>query len=249
MPRGQRQQSSCDLYHIMARGVARCIIYEDDNDRRFFLSLLKRYFVGTDISLLAWCLMDNHYHLLAHGDIHALSKGLQAINSTYAMYFNERHGRVGHLFQNRFKSKPIEGDEHLLTELRYIHRNPVKDGISPTCHYQWSSFDGYFESPWLVDNELVVSLFESEEEFLRFHEQDDYTSCLSDEVRPARKPFSDEDARAVAEYVLGEIGINDVAGLARSARNEALRSLRSVGLTLRQIERLTGVPKSVIARV
>ena len=247
MPSTARQRSNSEIYHVMARGVGKCIIYEDDADRRAFLGILERERTEQGVTLHAWCLMDNHYHLLVQGELEDISKMMKRLNSAYAMAFNHKHDRSGHLFQGRFRSVAVESDEQFLTELRYIHQNPVKEKLCPTCDYPWSSFNGYFDRPWLVDNSLAVSMFGSEEQFREFHAQLDVTSpCL--DIGRARRLFSSEDALLVARDVLGDVRLEEVASLPRAKRNAALRELKAAHLSLRQIERLTGVSKNIVER-
>ena len=102
MPRQARKRSEADIYHVTIRGVARVLVFEDDADRARFLDLLGGMLRLTDGELLAWCLMGNHVHLLFHMELGRLSEGMKRLESSYASYFNKRHSRAGHLFQDRF---------------------------------------------------------------------------------------------------------------------------------------------------
>ena len=251
MARGKRAQSESGMYHVFARGVSRCLIFEDDEDRREFVGLLGKFFGSGELRLHAWCLMDNHYHLLVDcGELgtESLSAAMRDLNSSYATFFNSRHGRVGHLFQDRFRSEKIVSNEHFLEELRYIHQNPVKAHLSKTCEYPWSSYNGYLTSPWLVDNEPAASLFGSYEEFIRFHAQYGGSAACSRLERSGRGSADESEMVSAARDALGSIRLEEVSGLGREARDAALRLLKDAHFSLRQIERLTGVPKSVVAR-
>ena len=251
MTRTKRFEGESGMHHVYARGVGRCIIFEDDEDRREFVGLLGRYLCTDELSLHAWCLMDNHYHLLTDchkSDIEMLSTAMRNLNSLYAGFFNKRHGRVGHLFQDRFKSEPVDTDEYFLSLLRYIHQNPMKAGLVPSCAYPWSSFNGYLTSPWLVDNEPAASLFDGVEEFERFHDIMEVDARCGRLERSGNRSVADEELIELAREVLGSKRLESVAGMGRAARDEALRSLKQAHFTLRQVERLTGVPKSVVAR-
>ncbi len=118
----------------------KCIIFEDDADREMPLHLPRKNAKDASVQIFVWCLMDNHHHVLAHGDMKDISSMMLKCNSRYARYFNARHGRVGHLFQERFGSEPVETEEYLLTVMRYIHQNPVKARLSTSCDYPWSSY-------------------------------------------------------------------------------------------------------------
>jgi putative transposase len=143
MPRPPRIQVAGGLYHVTSRGNRRQAIFHDDDDRRWFLMLRHRVTQRWGWRLHAYCLMTNHFHLLVETPERNLSSGMQRLKSGYAGYFNERHSLVGHLFQQRFGSRLIEGEEHLSETLRYIALNPVRAGLcAHPAEWPWSSFYG-----------------------------------------------------------------------------------------------------------
>ncbi len=247
MARMPRTISSTDLYHLMTRGVARCIIFEDDADREMLLGLLHDDARDATVQIYAWCLLDNHYHLLVRGDMEDISTMMLKVNSRYARYFNTRHGRVGHLFQDRFGSEPVETEDYLLTVVRYIHQNPIKAELCDSCDYPWSSYSTLRDDSWPDPQQPAAQLFDSREDFIRFHEILAPCPGCIDIGRP-RRGVPSEEALEVARFALGETRVEEVAGLSRTQRNEALRRLKGAALTLRQIERLTGVSKSVVCQ-
>ncbi|VEH00516.1 Transposase and inactivated derivatives [Slackia heliotrinireducens] len=247
MVRERRRVSDSDIYHVVARGVGRCIIFEDDADRKKYLGILDTTREKHQLALLAWCLMDNHVHLLIKGDLTALSDGMRALDSEYAQYFNLRHGRVGHLFQGRFKSETVDTDQYFLTVLRYIHQNPVKAGMTSTCDYTWSSYQEYIGEPMRTDTGMALSMLDGVDGFVEFHRQDDPgAGCI--DVNTGRCRYEGEAAIVVAKEVLAPVRIEEVAGMPREERNEALKTLKAARLSLRQIERLTGVSKTTVAK-
>ena len=129
------------IYHITSRGNARQPIYEDDEDRKVFLELLG--FIVDRFNWLchAYCLMDNHYHLLIETQDGNLSLGMHQLNGTYTLRFNKRHGRVGHLFQGRFKAILVDRENYLLELCRYLVLNSVRAGmVRSPGRYKWSSY-------------------------------------------------------------------------------------------------------------
>jgi len=138
-----RIQVAGGTYHVTSRGNRRQAIYQDDDDRRQFLAFHDRVVQRYGWVLHAYCLMTNHFHLLVETPEPNLSAGMQRLKSEYATYFNDRFALVGHLFQQRFGSSLIEGDEYYAEALRYIAFNPVKAGLCqhPT-DWPWSSFFG-----------------------------------------------------------------------------------------------------------
>ena len=247
MPRVARKQSSSDVYHVILRGSAQQLIFEDDRDRRHFLGVLTEKLKDFNVSVMAWCLMGNHVHLLLRASLDGLVDTMKIVGARYATYFNLRHGRCGHLFQGRFLSEPVEDDAYFLEVVRYIHRNPLKAGITRSLSYRWSSYHEYLEQPTLSDTELVLSMFDSLEEFIAFHHEDsDATNCLD---LPERKPrMTDDDAVACAIDKFGGEGLGRIKALERTKRDAAIRELKEAGLGVRQIQRLTGVPLASVSK-
>jgi putative transposase len=141
MPRAPRLQIAGGLYHLTSRGNRRQPIFADDQDRRFFLGLVDIVVARLRWRCHSYCLMPNHYHLVAETPEPDLSRGMQELNSRYASCFNWRHGLDGHLFQGRFRSILIEREEHFLEAVRYVVLNPVRAGLcgSPE-EWRWSSY-------------------------------------------------------------------------------------------------------------
>jgi putative transposase len=140
MPRKSRNEEAGAVHHVYARGVAKRDIFRDGLDREYYLALLAWVVARQGWLLLAYCLMDNHMHLLVETPEPNLGRGMQRLHGDYAQAFNERHGLSGHLFQGRFESKRMTSDPHLLVAARYVVRNPVEAGL---CHepgdWGWSS--------------------------------------------------------------------------------------------------------------
>jgi REP element-mobilizing transposase RayT len=127
------------IYHITARGVARCAIFHDDFDRGAFVALLRAVVRELEWNCHAYCLMGNHYHLVVETNLGLLSTGQHRLNGVYARRFNLRHGRVGHLFQDRFHARVIEDDEHFGNACEYVWNNPVRSGMCIEPHeWPWS---------------------------------------------------------------------------------------------------------------
>ena len=118
MPRQARKRSSSGIYHIMLRGINRQIIFEDREDYQRFFDTLKKYKAVSGYTIYAYCLMSNHVHILLKAGHEDLDLIIKRIAGSYVYWYNWKYGRVGHLFQDRFKSEPIETDEYFLTVLR-----------------------------------------------------------------------------------------------------------------------------------
>ena len=129
MPRQPRLDAQGLLQHVMARGIERRDIFKDNKDRKAFLDRLAIILEETQTQCYAWALIPNHFHLLLRTGPTPLSKVMRRLMTGYAVTFNKRHKRTGHLFQNRYKSIVCEEDSYLLELIRYIHLNPLRAGL------------------------------------------------------------------------------------------------------------------------
>ncbi len=253
--RSARKRSIADTYHIIARGSGRQSIFEGDDDCGLLHALLRKYFRKETVSVYAWCFMGNHIHLLLHAPLEYISLSLKEALSTYALAFNHKYDRVGHLFQERFKSEPINDDRYLLTVVRYIHQNPVKAGLTKNCDYPWSSFREYSEASNLeplCDTRPILAYFQNYDSFGSFHEMLDFNChCLEATgaglfERGKTRAMANQDARDIAETLLGVGAVESLKSWPRRKRNDGIVSLGNAGLTVRQIERLTGIGRGII---
>ena len=142
MPRQPRIDIPGLLQHVMVRGIERSDIFLDDDDRRNFLQRLSALLVKTGTDCFAWALIPNHFHLLLRCSSYDLSRFMRSLLTGYAVTFNRRHFRSGHLFQNRYKSIVCEEDSYLFELIRYIHLNPLRAGLAKDLEelaiYPWS---------------------------------------------------------------------------------------------------------------
>jgi putative transposase len=129
MPRQPRLDAPGLLQHVMARGIERRKIFKDDKDRKSFLTRFADILEETQTQCYAWALIPNHFHLLLRTGPTPLSKVMRRLMTGYAVTFNKRHRRSGHLFQNRYRSIVCEEDPYLLELIRYIHLNPLRAGL------------------------------------------------------------------------------------------------------------------------
>jgi len=162
------------LYHLTARGNSRDDIFLDDDDRHSFLRMFGQEIEQQGWLCYAYCLMDNHYHLLVETPDGNLVCGMRRLNGRYTQGFNRRHGHVGHVFQGRYKSILVEKDAYLFELSRYIVLNPVRAGMVETPEsYPWSSYRSSIglavSPPWLASQQLM-KYFGGEEAYAGFVE-------------------------------------------------------------------------------
>ena len=245
MPRTKRIFSPSGYMHLILRGVGKQIIFEDSADRRYFIKLLKHYSAENETTILAYCLMDNHVHLLIHNTVGKTSFMMRRLETSYAVYFNQKYERTGHLFQNRYLNENIENTGQLLRVFRYILNNPAKAGICSPFSYEWSSYHLYENDASFVDVSPIKKEIGSLSNLRAFLNESN-----TDEFREAEiRLRNDEWAKKVLRETLQTENGYCLQNLNRAERNKALHKLKAAGLTLRQIERLTGISKSVIQRV
>jgi len=165
MPRGPRLDAPGCLHHVFARGVERRAIFCDDTDRDDFLRRLGQLAAHSATEVLAWAMVDNHFHLLVRSTEVSLSDVMRCLLTGYAVRFNRRHKRSGYLFQNRFKSILVEQEPYLLELVRYIHLNPVRahllSGVEALDNYPWTghaTLVGRIARPWQA-TAPVLALF------------------------------------------------------------------------------------------
>jgi putative transposase len=129
MPRTARLDIPGLLYHVIVRGIERRPIFVDDRDRRFFLERFSALLLETDTQCLAWSLLTNHFHLVLRPQSASLATFMRRLLTSYALTFNLRHKRSGHLFQNRYKSLICDEESYVLELVRYVHLNPLRAGV------------------------------------------------------------------------------------------------------------------------
>lgn len=251
MVRVARSKSETGIYHAMLRGINRTSIFEDQEDREFLLERLKLFTEKNKYKLYAYCLMDNHVHLLVKEKDDDISTSIKRLSSSYASWYNSKYDRCGHLFQERFKSEVVETDGYFLTVLRYIHQNPAQAGMFEYVKdSNWTSYNDYAVKADKIDTPFALGLFsddieEAREMFIVHHKQNNKDKCLDYEnfVR-----LTDQDAR-LEIMKLGIKNINAISQLDRANRDYVLSRLKKInGVSLRQLARITGISKSVIDR-
>jgi len=225
MPRRSRIDAPGALHHIIVRGIERKTIFKDDADRDNFLERLKNILTDSNTSCFAWALIPNHFHLLLRTGRVPISTVMKRLLTGHAMYFNRKHNRVGHLFQNRYKSILCQEDVYALELIRYIHLNPLRAKTIPDLKfldkYTYSghaAIMGKKKNNW-QDTDYVLKLFNSK-------------------LSLARRRYREYVKKGISEGKrLDLIG----GGLVRSAGGwDALKGLRKIKAYMKGDERILG---------
>lgn len=245
MPRQARCMSHSGYMHIITRGIGRQLLFEEEQDYLHYLSALEKYCLETGVRVCAYCLMENHVHLLVHGDPAQIVLLMRKLGVNYSGWFNWKYERVGHLFQDRFKSEPVEDERYLFTVFRYILQNPVKAGICLASEYRWSSYHLFDDPPAFMELDLFREKMPDMEQYRGFIGTANEDTCL--EFTEA--PHNDQWAKTVLQKELGFRSGMELQNLDRVSRNAAISLLKTKGLTVRQIERLTGINRNIVQRV
>ena len=241
------------FYHVCARGTGKQLIFEGDEDRWEFLELMRECCREAGVTVIAWCLMGNHVHLVLADYEDAMSAAMHRLLLTYARRFNKRTGRTGHLFQNRFDRRSLDTDWQVMEAIRSVHADPQEAGISLIERYPWSSFAEYLRAydndttRGFSDPSCVLELFESAKGFLDYSlsmpDGSDPVIHDMDETEWERRAFADKMAK-----ILG-VPLHGVKAAPSAQRNIVILGLHDAGFTVRQIERYTGIGKSTVSRI
>ena len=247
MPRRARKQSETGIYHVMLRGIDRQLIFEDTEDYIRFLDIVEECREVCNFQLYAYCLMGNHVHLLLKVQDEGLETIFKRIGGRYVYYYNVKYQRVGHLFQDRFKSEPVDNNEYFLTVLRYIHQNPVKAKLcSKVEEYPFSSFAEYLHESTFVDTEFALGIIDRSE-FVRFNNAPNSDTCL-ELVTPSRHAVTD----AQAQVIIGKIShcktVTEFQSLEENKKERFIKKIYEKGVSVRQLSRLTGTTKGIVEK-
>lgn len=252
MSRAARQKGESGIYHVMLRGINKQMIFEDDEDHKRFLQVLKDCKAICGFSLLAYCLMGNHLHLLVKEDKEELGLIFKRIGARYVYWYNAKHNRNGHLFQGRFKSEPVDDDRYFLAVLRYIHQNPVNAGLCRNAsEYRWSSYHDYLHGFGITDTEFAFSLFSDDKEtskllFQKYMKKEEMTSCL--DIDNAGGRLADNEARKIIIKLCGVKNPDELQSMPPDRRDKSIKTLKENGLSIRQISRLTGISFGIVRK-
>ena len=266
MPRLQRKRSKSSMYHIMIRGNERKSLFLDDDDRERFVDILYEKKKKGEYELFAYCLMDNHVHLLIKEGKDEIARIMKRINTSYAYYFNKKYKRIGHVFQDRYKSEVIENEGYLLAAVRYIHNNPVKAGLTrDALGYRWSSYRAYLSRRVydnnIVDTKTILQIFSENEEtarkkFMEFTSQESYhhfIEYVEEEQQDKKIILSYKDAKEFVQRFLegrkltkGALKERINAGI----RNELIKTLKdSSTLSIREIAAILELDRNIVQRI
>lgn len=265
MGRYTRDEIVGGYYHITARGNNREYIFKEDIDKGYFLKLLNESRQNMRFKLMAYALMDNHYHLLVQtGDV-KLQKIMHQINNKYSKYFNAKYERCGHVFQGRYNASVIGNEQYLLKVLTYIHQNPVKAGICKRVeNYKWSSdkfyrkrLNGFIETKTII--EIIENGFKDKDSSKKYKEiMDEIEETDFDKLNEIgdrayeimmKRSINIERRLSLEEIMAEEVGCTDIINKIKNGNRESryreyklkyARKAQENGYTMREIGSILG---------
>ena len=247
MPRKARTRAESGIYHVMLRGINCQQIFEDEEDNEVFLKILRDYKPVCGYQLFAYCLMGNHVHLLIKEGTESLEQTFKRIGARFVYWYNTKYQRVGHLFQDRFKSEVVETPRYLYTVIRYVHQNPIKAGLCKRLEdYPYSSFAEYTGQPDLVDFDCVEQ-YVSVQSVVESSLEQMTEECLEMRDTPPKR-VTDQQAKQILQKYTGCDSASAFQALSTAERDKYIHKLKKVGLSIRQISRLTGMTYYVIQK-
>ncbi|NLC43129.1 MAG: hypothetical protein GX783_02470 [Clostridiales bacterium] len=191
MPRIARQKHEQAIYHVMSRSLSEILLFRENDDKDYFLKLLKRYSDKYGASVYAYCLMNNHFHIHLDPKGFDISKFMHSLNTAYVRYYNTKYDRHGHLFQERFQSKVLSSDQYNLAVSAYIHNNPkdIPEYSGREEIYPYSSY-GIYLNKRLDYHNIIEKTFIME--ILQINNINNFVSVYHEFVRHQR--HIDEDS-------------------------------------------------------
>ena len=244
MPRKARSGPCSGYRHLIVRGIGKQLLFEVRADYLYYLSILEKYSMETDIAILAYCLMENHVHLLIFDRNNQTSQFMKKLGVSYSGYYNRKYECTGHLFQDRYLCENIDSNAYLLTVFRYILNNPQKAGICPASLYEWSSYALYDSKGSFVNTLILRDMIGSQSAYRKFISETNEDQCMEAVTRS----YGDEWAKEIIRKVLHSESGTILQKYNRRDRNAAIHALKLEGLTNRQIERLTGISRNIVQR-
>ena len=247
MPRSSRSKSKTGYHHIMLRGINRSNIFESDQDKDYFLNSMYRAREKGRFKVTGYCLMNTHVHLLLQ-ESEEIGVSIKRITVSYVQWFNRKYNRVGHLFQNRYESEPIEDERYLMAVLRCIHQNPIKAGMAKTeSKYNWSSYNEYLKmydsNNYLIDGEIMRAYFNSKKGFIEFHKEISKENYM--DYKNINK-YSDDE---LLELFKKKISIDEFHKLPLDDRARLIKDIyHETGTSIRDLSRGLGIGRSIVER-
>ena len=247
MARQARERSKTGIYHVMLKGIDGRNIFLEDEDKAVFIEKMFKAKEKAEFKIMAYCLMSNHVHLLIE-ESEEIGISIKRMTVAYVQWHNNKYGRTGHLFQNRYNSEVVENDHYLVTVTRYIHRNPLKAKmVKQLVDYQWSSYRSYLSSykgvSSDIDTQRIRSYFNQVEDFEKFSKEENDDDCLDENVV---MKITDSKIHEIIGLDHDSLKFSEMTA---NQRDSQIRKLhQETGASIRQLARVLGLGKGIIEK-
>ena len=240
MPRKQRIYLKTNFFHVINQGVNREYIFNNDINKKQFIKLLFDNKDKYDIDIISFAIMDNHFHLLIYAEkIEELSQYMKKVNGIYAMTYNKTNNRVGPVFRERFKSQPIYDERYLFQCILYIHRNPIKAGITSNIdEYEFASTTQYSlkKVTKILNRNMTITEYDEKQDFLE-----------------VEREMTEEEVKNIINKIKLQIKKEmNIDLIDKKNRNVTIRLVdeirKNTGITMERIANYLGISKSMVYR-
>lgn len=248
MSRVPRNYYSANFFHVIVQGIKKEYIFCEEKYIKKYIDNLFKYKSRYNITIIAYCIMNNHAHLLLYcNDILNISGFMKSVNTSYALFYNKLQNRVGYVFRDRFVSEPINTKRYLLNCIAYIHNNPVKANIVSNLNdYLYSSYKDYINKTGIATEEVIKLVFDTSEDYI-----DTYI-----EIHKCKKIFKDLEK----DYIDYELVIKKFIKKNNKSIEEILQNRgllkeltqcleEEAGLSIRKISEILNINRSRLRRL
>lgn len=244
MPRLKRTLLDKDNFlHIMVQGINKENIFKKDNQKKEYIKLIKEYTEQYKIRLIAYCVMDNHVHMLVnYKEIKDITKFMQKINTIYAIYYNKNQDRVGYVYRGRYKSQLITDGKYFINCIIYIHNNPVKARIcNNASDYRYSSYNDFIKK-----ESLLKEIFVNIDMFIKMHTTINEESYYLEIIEDTEKQYN--------EYINDFLKLHKITISEINNNNEFIKEISynlkyRYNLSYNKIEKLIKVHREKVRRI
>ena len=256
MPRQARQRSEKGIHHIVVQGKRGGSVFALAEDKELYLDTVLKYRDKTGMGLYAFCILDNHAHLvLRETEEEDVSSFMRRVGVSFAYWFRKQHSaqnQMAEIFRGRYMSETLDSEQEVLETVRYIHQEPVRLGlVSRMEEYFWSSYRLYLKPGRMIDRRLVMDSLHFSGGYTEYMQAE--TSGHFLEEVPMKYGRTEEEARAIVQRCMEEAQIGSLeefATMDEEAQKEFLRVLRfREEISIQQISRITGVNRGIIQRL
>ena len=231
----------------MLRGINGQQIFADNQDYEKLLEILNYCKAISEFEIFAYCLMSNHIHLLLKEDKEPIEQIMKRITTRFVYWYNIKYQRVGHLFQDRFKSESVENDEYFITVIWYLHQNPIKAGICKKPQdYTFSSYNEFFKNQTFIDCDFVLDMIEKND-FIKFNNEKAFEQCLDIEEKTTIRVTDEQAKKIIIKYSKCK-SISEFEILPTDLKEKYIKKFHANGISIRQISRLCGETKGLVEK-